>query len=111
MFSTICSVISPYFLFIDNLCRDLQLVLDGHNANEPNPLLFTNGKTALLLPSSHLTAVTAEGSQINNAVSSPVRYANVNIPPQAKNSVSAIGLMKMMHLCEQVDCNKPLFGK
>lgn len=87
--------------------RDLQLVLNGHNIHEPSNLLFTNGKTALLLPSSHLTANTS----VDKPPVIPPKYANATISPQAKNSVSGIGLVKIMHLCEQVDCNKPLFGK
>ena len=94
--------------------RDLQLVLDGCNNNEPNNFLFTNGKTALLLPSSHLISkpsVPSGDASKTSAVLVPSKYSGVTISSQGKNSISGIGLVKLMHLCEQVDCNKPLFGK
>jgi len=91
--------------------RDLQLVLDGCNNNEPNNLLFTNGKTALLLPSSHLVSKPTGEASKTSVVLVPSKYSGVTISSQGKNSISGIGLVKLMHLCEQVDCNKPLFGK
>jgi hypothetical protein len=84
--------------------RDLAVVLNGQT--EKSELVFTNGHTTLLLPRADPSAPPKAGPPTATSLTDAVR-----IPQGGRNSVSAVGLVSVQHLCEQVDCNKPLFGK
>lgn len=91
-------------------CRELSLVLDGRT--EPSDLVFTNGKTTLLLPPVSPISQPSSNSGAGSVQLIRSRYAGVSINSHGKNSlVSLSALVSVQHLCEQVDCNKPLFGK
>ena len=107
--------------FTCTVCRDLALVLDSNNsANAKNSLVFSNGKTTILLPgpnsSSNSAGSTSNSGGHNHGAVTPVVATASKLPPsvaivqQGKNNIQG-GIVNIQHLCEYVDCNKLLFGK
>lgn len=91
--------------FVTN--RDLAVVFNGQT--ERSDMIFTNGKTTLLLPREEKDSAATSSKCSAVAVTTTGKAAW--IAQGGKVSVSVVGLMLVQHLCEQVDCNKPLFGK
>ena len=82
--------------------RDLCAVLDGSNEINKS-VLFSNGKTTIFLPSGANTAT-------NNSAAVQ-STSGVSIATGQNKSAVAFERFTLKHLCEHVDCNKPLFGK
>ena len=84
--------------------RDLSIVLDG-NSEINKSILFTNGKTTIFLP-----AVDTAGSSKKDICTIPFSKDSIVAQNQNKSSIT-FSNFTLKHLCEHVDCNKPLFGK
>lgn len=101
--------LKKFFVVSFFITRELSQVLDGRA--EPSDILFTNGKTTLLLPAAASSSSTTAKDNSNGQII-PNKYAGVTINTQGKKSLVPLSaLVSVQHLCEQVDCNKPLFGK
>jgi hypothetical protein len=98
--------------------RDLLEVLGGEVATHRNSLVFSNGKTALLLPSPSVlgngNGNAASSAAPGNATNSSTSISNLAVPHisnKGNRTFCAGNTITTKHICEHFDCNKALFSK